>query len=74
MFADNLILLHWNLRKVGWLEQPEQSSIYCSDADFQTFFEQNNAMPLISMPNAKREKYAKPQLSEATTKLRSVHR
>ncbi len=32
MFGDNLMLLHWNLRKVVWLEQPEQFSFDRSDA------------------------------------------
>ena len=48
MFADNLILLHWNLRKVGWLQQPEETSFDRTDADFQTFIEQNSSMPSIS--------------------------
>ena len=43
MFGDNLVLLHWNLRQAGWLEKPEQSSFYRSDADFRTFLEQNSA-------------------------------
>lgn len=65
-------LLHWNLRKVGWLEKPEQSSFYCSDADIQTFIEQNSAALSISKINAKPEIYLKPQLGEGTTKPASV--
>ncbi len=74
MFGDNLVLLHWNLRKAGWLEKPEQSSFYRSDADFQTFIEQNSALPSISKTNAKPETYLKPQLGTGTNKPASVDR
>ena len=46
MFGDNPALRHRNLRKTGWLEQPEQPSYYRSAAEFQTFIEQNSNMPL----------------------------
>ncbi|MFM9962155.1 MAG: hypothetical protein ACKV2Q_13120 [Planctomycetaceae bacterium] len=72
-FGDNLVLLHWNLRKAGWLERPEQSSFYRSDADFQTFIAQNSARPSISKTNAKPETYLKPQLAAGTNKLASVN-
>ena len=68
MFGENLVLLHWNDRKAGWLEQPEQSSFYRSDADFQTFIEKNIAMLSISKTNAKADIYLKLQLTEGTTK------
>lgn len=60
MFGDNLILLHWNLSQSGWLEQPEQSSFYRSDADVKTFIEKNSSMPSISKTNTKPEIYLKP--------------
>jgi hypothetical protein len=71
-FGDNLFQLHWNLRKAGWLEKPEQSSFYSTDADFQTFIEQNSVLPSISKTNTKSETYLKPQLSDDATKPASV--
>ncbi len=65
-FDDNVMLLHSNLLKVGWLERPEQSSFYRSDADFQTFIEQNCVLRSINKTNAKPEIHLKPQLSEET--------
>lgn len=64
MIDDNLILLHWNLRKVGWLEQPDQSTFYRSDADFQTFIEPNSAVTSTSKTNTKPEICLKLQLVE----------
>ncbi len=66
MFSDNLILLHWNLRNVGWLEQPEQIVFDFSDAEFQTFIEQNSSMPSISKIYAKPEIHRNYQLGEGT--------
>jgi len=62
MFGDNLVLLNWNMRQAGWLEKPETSAFYRSDADFKTFVEQHSASPSISTTNAKPEIYLKPQL------------
>ena len=39
MFGDNLVLLHWNLRKAGLLKDPEKSVFYRSDDDFLKFAE-----------------------------------
>ena len=47
MFGDNLILLDWNLRYAGRLEQPKQSSFDRSVGAFDTFIEQNNDIPSI---------------------------
>ena len=74
MFGDNLVLLHWNLRQAGWLEKPEQSSFYRSDADFRTFLEQNSALPSISKTIAKPEIYLKPPLSGGQIKAPNVDR
>jgi hypothetical protein len=52
--GDNLVLLHWNLRKAGWLEQPHQSS-FNTDAGFQTIIGESIATPSISTTNAKPE-------------------
>jgi len=64
MLGDNFVLLHWNLRKAGWLEQPEKSIFHRSDADFETFLEANSAKPGISKTNAKPDFFLKPQLGE----------
>ena len=74
MFGNNLVLLHWNLRQAGWLEKPEQSSFYRSDADFRTFLEQNSAQPSISKTNAKPELFLKSPLSGGQSKAPSVDR
>ena len=42
------------------LEQTEQSSLDHSNADFQTFIEQNCALPSINKTNANPETYLKP--------------
>lgn len=39
MFGDNLILLHWNLRKANLLEAPQKSMFYRSDDEFRKFAE-----------------------------------
>ena len=72
MFGDNLVLLHWQLRKAGWIENPNESSFYRSDADFKTFIEQNSARPSISKTNAKPELFLSPQLRVIETKPVSV--
>ena len=72
MFGDNLVLLHWNLRKAGWIDKPEQSSFYRNDADFTTFVEKNCAQPAIAKTNAKPEIFLKPQLGNGETKPISV--
>jgi len=41
MFADNLIVFHYHLRKAGLIEAPDQSTFYRSDADFAAFLRQN---------------------------------
>ena len=38
---------------VGWLKKPEHSAYYRTDANFQTFIEQNSSMPLINNAYAK---------------------
>jgi hypothetical protein len=72
MFGDNLVLLHWNLRKAGWIDKPEQSSFYRNDADFTTFIEKNSAQPSIAKTNSKPEVFLKPQLGNGETKPASV--
>ena len=74
MFGGNLVLLQWNLRQAGWLETPELSSLYRSNADFRTFLEQNSAQPSISKTIAKPEIYSKPQLVGAQIKAPNVDR
>lgn len=68
MFGHNLALRHGNLRKAGWLEQPEQSSFYRSAADFQTFIEKNSARHCISKTIKMPKLSLKPQLREGTPK------
>ncbi len=41
MFGASLIVLHWNLRQAGLLQDPQASSFYRSDADYRTFAEQS---------------------------------
>jgi hypothetical protein len=72
MFGDNLVLLHWQLRKAGWLDKPEQSSFYRSDDDFTAFIEKNSAQPSIAKTNSKPEMFLKPQLGIGETKPASV--
>ena len=68
MFADNLILLHWNLRKAGWLEKPEESFFYRTDESFKAFIEKGCARPSLSLiPNNKPELWMKPQLGVRVT-------
>lgn len=40
MFGDNLVMLHYNMRKVGMIEKPEASSLYRSDADYGKFIQE----------------------------------
>jgi hypothetical protein len=47
MFGDNMVLLHWNMRKAGWLDNPEKSIFYRSDDDFKKFAEEKHASPSI---------------------------
>lgn len=65
MFGDNLILLHWNLRKAGWLQDPERSSFYRSDKDFRRFVIMNADQPSISRTyqETARDKFFTPQLT-----------
>ena len=65
MFGDNLILLHWNLRKAGWLQDPERSSFYRSDKDFRRFVIMNADQPSISRTyqETARDKFLTPQLT-----------
>ena len=74
MFGGNLVLLHCNLRQAGWLEKPDQSSFYRSDADFRTFLEQNSAQPSISKTIAKPEIFLKSPLGGVQSKVPSVDR
>lgn len=43
MFGDNMVVFHYNLRKAGYLAQPETSFFYRSDTDFAAFLAQSNA-------------------------------
>lgn len=74
MFGDNLLLLHWNLRKAGWLDMPEQCSFSRPDADFQSFVAQKSDMTSNSKTSTKSKIYLKPHLSGGTTKLASMDR
>jgi|UniRef100_UPI0037831C5A hypothetical protein len=72
MFGDNLVLLHWHLRKAGWLDRPEQSTFYRSDADFTIFIQKNSTSPSIATTNSPPEVFLKPQLTPGETKPASV--
>jgi hypothetical protein len=37
MFGDNLIMLHYNMRKAGMLKEPEKSSFYRTDEAYAKF-------------------------------------
>jgi len=37
MFGENLIILHWSLRKVGLIAETEKSTFYLSDEQFERF-------------------------------------
>ncbi len=57
MFKDNLLMLHFNMRNAGLVENPEASSLYLSDADFQTFI--RSKVGSLSVVNL--DKWAKGQ-------------
>jgi hypothetical protein len=67
MFGDDLTLLHWNMRKAGWLAEPEKSIFYRSDDDFKKF-----AMERCGADSAKLRKFMTPQLLEKSEKA-SAH-
>lgn len=69
MFGDNMVLLHWNLHKAGWLEKPEESIFYRTDEEFKAFLEKTCSKPSLSLiPNNKPELWLKPQLGVMESK------
>lgn len=65
MFGDNLVVLHWHMRKAGWLAEPEKSVFYRSDADFKAFAEKNFRAASIRCVWKKPEEMLVPKLGEA---------
>jgi len=65
MFGDNLIVLHWNLRKAGALENPEKSVFYLSDADYQQFVAKKHS--ILSLPFDEK-RLLEPQLTSVLPK------
>jgi len=41
MFGDNLVVLHWHMRKAGLLQAPEKSVFFRTDEAFKAFAEKN---------------------------------
>ncbi len=74
MFGDNLVLLHWNMRKAGWLAEPEKSVFHRSDAAFRTFAESRRAHPSISLSaGTELEFLLRPQLGQEDKGTASRH-
>jgi hypothetical protein len=67
MFGDDMTQLQWNMRKSGWLPNPEQSSFYRSDEDFEKFAKEKCGSDL-----AKLKRFMTPGLLEKSQKA-SVH-
>ena len=64
MIGDNLTVLHWNLRQLGMLKEPERSSFYLSDADFFKFLSaRSGSLALSPTAATRRPSYVKRKLS-----------
>lgn len=75
MFGDNLVLLHWNMRKADWLSEPEKSVFYRSDRDFEKFINENYNQPAFTKRPGEEERlrFLQPQLGLSKEIENSVH-
>lgn len=70
MFGNNLVVLHWHMRKAGWLPEPEKSVFYRSDEAFKAFAEKNHRAASIRCVWKKPEEMLVPKLGEAATPVK----
>jgi len=73
MFGDNLVVLHWHMRKAGWMEAPEKSVFYRSDDAFKAFAEKNYMSLAIRCVWRKPEEMLAPKLGVAAAAPPSRH-
>jgi hypothetical protein len=64
MFGDNLVILHWHLRKAGWLKTPETSLFHRTDEDFRAFAQKNYLSPSVRCVWKTPEEMLVPKLGE----------